>query len=219
MIIYLSASTQEWNPTKNGSTDEALMYDLRNRVYNLLKANTTGLTIYRNTDKDMSLSEIVAHSNSKKPTYHFSFHSNAGGGTGAEVLYVSTKGKAVATIWEKWLKKLDLGSRGIIKRTDLGELNQTTAVTALAEHFFHDRLSDITYYLANIDKYAEYDARAIAEVCGVTYKENTAGYLAALKVVSPSYYTVWDKHFKANSNLNWNGLFENWTKAAKEGKI
>lgn len=224
MKIYLSASTQENNATANNTTEEALMHQLRNKVYKLLKANTTGLTIYRNTDKSMTLAEIVAHSNSKSPKYHFSFHSNAGGGSGCECWYwhTSTKGKAAAKIWNNWLKKLDLGSRGIFATSGLYELRKTTAYTALMEHFFHDKLSDVEYYLDNINKYALYDAKAICEICGVDYNESDDdeySYLSDLKIVSPSYYEVWDKHFKANTNLNWDGLLYNWKVASKEGKI
>lgn len=218
--IYLSASTQEWNRTINGTTEEALMFALRDHVEAILK-KTGQFDIYKNSNIDASLSSIIAHSNQSKVESHWSFHSNAGGGTGSEVWHYtgSAKGAKMAKTWATNLATLGLYSRGVKNNTSFYELKKTIAPAALAEHFFHDKLTDIKHYIANSAAYALAGAESICDYHGIKLKSYNGGYLADLKKVSPNYWVTWDRHFQANNHLNWEGLLENWKKAAKKGDI
>ena len=85
--IYLSPSTQE-NNVGAGSygTEEQRM----NQIMDRIEADLQGrFTLYRNRP-GMTLQQVVADSNAKKPDLHFALHSNAGGGSGAEC-WISAK--------------------------------------------------------------------------------------------------------------------------------
>ena len=107
-----------------------------------------------------NLETIVKYHNSKTRKRDFSFHFNAGGGEGAEVLHYGDKTKAEAAALSKVIANaLDIKDRGPKERPNLRFLNGTEKPGLLLEICFVDSKSDVEKYRKNFDKMC----RAIAE--------------------------------------------------------
>lgn len=144
---------------------------VKNAIIKHLKAQ--GHTVYDCTDdsgntQSKNLSNIVNKCNAHSGiTLDISVHLNAGGGTGVEVLYTSSKGKPYAEKVSKAIaNSLGLRNRGAKKRDNLYVLNHTTAPAILVECCFVDSKTDKAKW--NVDKCA----KAIVEA--VTGKKVTA---------------------------------------------
>lgn len=115
-------------------------------------------------NKTAVLQEQVAKANrigGGKKQLNLSYHLNAGGGSGVEVLYYSddTK-KLAATISAAISKALGVKDRGAKQRKDLYFLKQTKAHSVLIEVCFIDNLIDMQRLLKKRSKAME----AVAEV-------------------------------------------------------
>lgn len=144
---------------------------VKDGVIKYLKAQ--GHTAYDCTDdagttQSKNLANIVAKCNAHSGiTLDISIHLNAGGGTGVEVLYTSSKGKPYAEKVSKAIaNSLGLKNRGAKERDNLYVLNHTTAPAILVECCFVDSKTDKSKW--NVDKCA----KAIVEA--VTGKKVTA---------------------------------------------
>lgn len=144
---------------------------VKNAIIKYLKAQ--GHTVYDCTDdrgktQSKNLANIVRKCNAHGGiTLDISVHLNAGGGTGVEVLYTSSKGKPYAEKVSKAIaNSLGLRNRGAKKRDNLYVLNHTTAPAILVECCFVDSKTDKAKW--NVDKCA----KAIVEA--VTGKKVTA---------------------------------------------
>ena len=73
-IIYLSPSTQEWNPTVIGQNEEYYMNLIADAMIPYLTAS--GIAYTRNT-KDMTAASSIAASNRGSYDLHLALHSNA----------------------------------------------------------------------------------------------------------------------------------------------
>ena len=79
-IIYLSPSTQEYNPYVNTGTEESWMNRLADAMEPILDAS--GIRYDRNTP-DMTAASSIAASNAGRYDLHLALHSNAAGDSGA----------------------------------------------------------------------------------------------------------------------------------------
>lgn len=202
--IYLSASTQENNKgVDNYGTEEDNMFKLRDLTIKYIKSgnHADDFTIYKNSNKNMSLSDIVADSNNRKPKIHMAFHSNAGNSKarGCEVYYsmynTNGKGKKLANIWYIAISAVtptvDRGvhSDSILYNNGLYELRETGAVSSLSEFIFHTNKDDVKFFKENIDKFAIATAQTIYKYFGYDYvsKENESKSQYYHQVVAGSF--------------------------------
>ena len=136
---------------------------VKNKVISLLKA--AGHTVYDCTDdsgqtQSKNLANIVSKCNKHSVDLDISIHLNAGGGTGAEVLYTSSSGKAWAEKVSKAVASaLGIRNRGAKKRDNLYVLNHTKATAILVECCFVDSQTDKSKW--NVDKCAKAIVEAV----------------------------------------------------------
>lgn len=136
---------------------------VKNKVISLLKA--AGHTVYDCTDdsgktQGKNLANIVSKCNKHSVNLDISIHLNAGGGTGTEVLYTSSSGKAWAEKVSKAVASaLGLKNRGARKRDNLYVLNHTKSTAILVECCFVDSQTDKNVWDA--DKCAEAIVEAV----------------------------------------------------------
>lgn len=133
---------------------------------------------------------------------------------GIETYYYrdSSKSKQLATkIHNRLIKGTDLKNRGV-KGSGFYVLKYTKMIASLLECGFMSNHTEANLML-NIAYQQECARECTQGICDyIGYKwtpQSTDKTLEELtKIVSPSYHTIWVKHFKANSNLNWLGFIE-----------
>ena len=136
---------------------------VKNKVINYLKAQ--GHTVYDCTDdagttQSKNLANIVAKCNVHTVTLDISIHLNAGGGTGCEVYYTSSKGKTYAEkVSEAVAKNLGIRDRGAKKSDSLYVLNHTKSPAILVECCFVDSTADKKKW--NVDQCAKAIVEAV----------------------------------------------------------
>jgi len=224
--IYLSASTQEKNIGVAGyGTEEDNMFKLRDRIeyYIDLADINCDFVIFKNKDKNMTLSEIVQDSNKNKVILHLANHSNAGTQTvrGCESYYShlnkNGNGKKISDIWYDFISAVtpttDRGSRpdSVLYSSGLYELSNTNAVACLMEHFYHTNENDVKFYKANIDLFAIATVKAIFKYFNLKFdlpdNEKMLTWQEIIKKES-DYADIWIKHMKTFPSLNWSGLIQ-----------
>jgi len=149
--LVIAYSQQRNNKCKLGDTEQDHMYTIAKSLHAILSVDKR-LNVYlvpkQNTGTDsgnlkasIALSNKFIKANGGKG-YHIELHSDAGGyAKGCSALYVSDKGKILATYLYNELASLTpTADVGVRKRTDLGALNQTLAVSAILEVSFHDEM-------------------------------------------------------------------------------
>ncbi len=160
--VYLSPSTQEHNiGYGNYGTEEERMNQVADVTEKILKAH--GITVYRNKP-EMTLAQVVADSNAKKPNIHFAIHSNASGNRksrGAEVFCHRFGGegeKLARSIYSELTPLTPTGDRGVMEGYNfygpgkpIYELAKTKAPAALVEVAFHDNKEDATWITQSIE--------------------------------------------------------------------
>ncbi len=176
--IFLSPSTQEWNPYIGGGNEELYMNLVADEMEPYLRS--TGIKFDRN-DRDKNVRGAIDDSNKKNYDVHFSLHSNAGGGefsgklTGVDVYYspYSEASERLATIVANNMKNVypDPTDVIILPTTSLGEVTQTRAVAILAELGYHDNVSDEAWIKANIKPIAISLVQALADYFGIPFVE------------------------------------------------
>ena len=173
--IYLSPSTQEFNPYSGGGNEEQYMNLIADAMEPYLAAS--GIKFTRNTP-DMTAASSIAASNRGNYDLHFALHSNASGSgsgnvRGAEVFYypTSTKGKRFAEIVARNLQliyPLPNGTK-IVPTTTLGEVRRTKAPGVLVEIAYHDNPSDAEWIRNNVNEIAENLVLSLTEYFGIPF--------------------------------------------------
>lgn len=161
-IIYLSPSTQEFNPYVNGGNEEFYMNLIADAMIPYLTAS--GIEYVRNTP-DMTAASSIAASNNGNYDLHLALHSNAAGGgnsgnvRGSEVYYYpnSQNSERAAQIIANNLKLIyPLPDRVItVPTTTLGEVVRTRAPAVLIEFAYHDNPQDADWIKNNINAIAQ----------------------------------------------------------------
>ena len=128
-------------------------------------------------DEDDPVGQEVKEANASGSDVAVSFHVNAGGGDGFEAYYytTNTKGKKLAELGEKYVKKLGQNSRGIKSGNHLYFVKNTKMPAVLYESFFIDNATDkkIGDTVAEQKAFGVAYAKAILEYLGITYKEES----------------------------------------------
>ncbi len=173
--IYLSPSTQEFNPYVNGGNEEYYMNLVADAMEPYLASS--GIQFVRNTPQ-MTAATSIAASNSGVFDLHLALHSNAtaaGAGTarGSEVYYFpgSADGKRFAEILAQNLKTIYPLPNLVrtVPTTSLGEVTRTRAPGVLVEYAYHDNPQDADWIRNNINSIAEVTVRALTEYFGIPF--------------------------------------------------
>ncbi len=174
--IYLSPSTQEFNPYNGGGNEEYYMNLIADAMIPYL--NATGIAYTRNSP-DMTAASSIAESNSGNYDFHLALHSNAAAGAssgqvrGSEVYYYpqSTNGRRAAEIFANNLKLIyPLPDRvRAIPTTTLGEVRRTRAPSVLIEFAYHDNAEDAEWIRDNINTIAENVVVSLADYFGIPF--------------------------------------------------
>ena len=173
--IYLSPSTQEFNPYVDGGNEEYYMNLIADAMEPYLYASGIGFT--RNTP-DMTAASSIAASNAGNYDLHLALHSNASGTgsgnvRGTEVYYFpsSTRGKRAAEIIANNLKMIyPLPDRvKTVPTTTLGEVRRTRAPSVLIEFAYHDNRADADWIRNNINAIAENVVLSLADYFAIPF--------------------------------------------------
>ena len=170
--IFLSPSTQEYNPyiTGNGS-EEYFMNQIADAMEPYLLANTIRFT--RNTP-DMTAASSIRLANSGSYDFYLALHSNGstdgtkeGAVRGVIAFYypTSANGRRAADIFVKNLKDIYPLPDKVYARatTTLGEVRQPYMPSVLLELGYHDNTADAVWIQDNVQNIAENLSRSLAE--------------------------------------------------------
>lgn len=168
--LFLSPSTQEYNPYINGGNEEYYTNLIADAMEPYLFEN--GVSVTRN-DPEGTVRDSVRMSNAGDYDLHLAIHSNAapeslaGQIQGPDVYYYqgSAAGRRAAEIYAENLARIypDPSKVNIIPTTSLYELRETRAPAVLIELAYHDNLEDANWIKNNIDAIAENLALATLE--------------------------------------------------------
>lgn len=174
-IIYLSPSTQEFNPYAGGGNEEQYMNLIADAMEPYLVAS--GIQFVRNSP-DMSAASSIAASNRGNYDLHFALHSNASGSRsgnvrGVEAFYApsSVRGKRFAEIVARNLQLIYPlpNSTKIVPTTSLGEVTRTRAPSVLVEIAYHDNPLDAQWIRDNVNAIAENLVLSLTEYFGIPF--------------------------------------------------
>jgi N-acetylmuramoyl-L-alanine amidase len=186
--IYLSPSTQEFNPYSGGGNEEYYMNLIADAMEPYLAAS--GIQFVRNTP-EMTAASSIAASNSGVYDLHLALHSNAtasgnGSTRGSEVYYFpsSIEGKRFADILAENLQMIyPLPDRvRTVPTTSLGEVARVRAPGVLVEIAYHDNPEDAQWIRDNIDEIARIMVLSLTEYFGIPF--NMPGAITVASVAT-----------------------------------
>lgn len=184
--IYLSPSTQEFNPYSGGGNEEYYMNLIADAMEPYLTAS--GIQFVRNTPQ-MTAASSIAASNQGNYDLHFALHSNATGSgdgsvRGSEVYYfpTSAQGKRFAEIVAENLQLIyPLPDKvRIVPTTSLGEVARVKAPGVLVEIAYHDNAQDAQWIRDNIDAIAANLVYSLTEYFGIPFNTPQPIYTATV---------------------------------------
>ena len=154
-----------------GNNEAALMLPITKAAVKYLRAS--GVTVISDADTNNNKNMIadVRWANKEGVSIYVSLHCDwYKAPTGTMPLYVSAKGKALATAINKAVMSgMGMKTRGVTKRTDLYELNYTDAPACIFET--GSIKADIEK-LKESDKYGKCIAQGICNYLGIAFKES-----------------------------------------------
>ena len=172
--LFLSPSTQEFNPYVTNGNEEFWMNQLADELEPYLRAAGVGIT--RN-DPNANAAAAIRVSNAGDYDFHLALHSNAsgvgneGGTRGIDIYYypTSASGLAMAKLLVDELKKVyPLPDRvRALPTITIGEVRRTNAPAVLAELGYHDNPDDAVWIEENLPKIAQAVARAVTQYFGL----------------------------------------------------
>lgn len=175
--IYLSPSTQEFNPYIIGGTEEYYMNLIADAMEPYLYA--TGIEFDRNTP-DMTAASSIAASNAGRYDLHLALHSNAtasgkGDVRGSEVYYYPTSinGRRAADIIANNLQMIYPVPENVktVETKTLGEVRRTRAPSVLIEFAYHDNYDDAVWIRDNIDEIARNVVLSLADYFDLPFRQ------------------------------------------------
>lgn len=232
--IYLSPSTQEYNPYYDGGNEEYYMNLVADAMEPLLLANTIRFT--RNTP-DMTAASSIAQSKREHYDFYLALHSNAspegqeGSRRGVEVYYApnSRCGKRAAELIAANLREIYPNPEQVrtLPTTTLGEVIKTIPPAVLIEYAYHDNPEDAQWIRDNIYPMAEYTTRAMAEYFGLPYAQaipHQIGIVSTSRTSlnmrqKPSTSAAVIEHIPKGSRIVLYGKWQNWYSANAFGTL
>ena len=176
--IYLSPSTQDWNPYITGSgSEEYNMNLLADELEPYLLSN--GIQWVRNRPEMTAASSIRQANDIGGFDFYLALHSNASGAgnegntRGVIVFYypTSARGRAAAEIFAEQLRAV-YPLPALVRTqetTALGEVRQPRAPANLIEIGYHDNYADALWIESNRPQTAEALARGLTEYFGLPF--------------------------------------------------
>lgn len=178
--LFLSPSTQEFNPYVTTGNEEYWMNQLADRMEPYLLAS--GIAYVRN-DPAQNATAAIRQSNAGNFDFHLALHSNAapvgaeGTYRGIDIYYYpgSANSLRMASILVDNLKPIyPLPDRVQARPTlSIGEVRRTIAPAVLAELGYHDNVEDATWLETNLDAIARAISLGVTEYFGVPFTEPT----------------------------------------------
>ena len=177
--VFLSPSTQEFNPYYDGAgSEEYYMNLIADAMVPYLEAS--GITVVRNTTEDTAVTS-AQKSNAANADLHVAIHSNAapenlaGQLRGTDVYYYtgSEQGARAADIFANNFTLISPTPQlvNVIPTTRLAELRRTAAPAILIEVAYHDNPEDANWIRANIRDIAKNLSISTADYFGVPFRQ------------------------------------------------
>lgn len=180
--IYLSPSTQEYNPYYDGTGNEEYYMNLIADAM-IPYLNASGINYVRNTPQ-MTAASSIRQSNERQYDLHLALHSNAspenlsGRLQGIDIYYYPTseRGKRAAEIIANNLRLIYLNPSQVQVRptTAIGEVAHTRAPAVLAELGYHDNAEDAEWIRGNINDIAKNLVLSLADYFGIPFVQPQA---------------------------------------------
>lgn len=175
-FLFLSPSTQNFNPYVTTGNEQYWMNQLADRMEPYLFAS--GLNVTRN-DPNGSAAQSIRASNAGTYDFHLALHSNAspealaGRQRGVDIYYfpASEEGLRMANILVDDLKPIyPLPERVRALPTVLiGEVRRTKAPSVLAELGYHDNVEDADWLTGNLEEIAAALSEGVTEYFGLPF--------------------------------------------------
>ena len=172
--VFLSPSTQEWNPYIDGGNEEQYMNLIADRMEPYLRSS--GITYVRN-NPDRNVAGAIADSNAGDFDVHLAIHSNAAPESMAGMLrgidvYYSPYDKYSETlaviIANNFMSIYPLPDKCSAKpTTTLGEATQTKAPAVLCEIGYHDNREDADWIRNNLTAIAVSLTQSLCDYFGI----------------------------------------------------
>lgn len=173
-FLFLSPSTQEYNPYVTSGNEEYWMNRLADRMVPYLEAS--GINVTRN-DPNGTVGDSIRASNAGNYDFHLALHSNAapasvsGQVRGIDIYYYtpSLNGLRMANIIVDNLKEIyPLPSRvRAIGTVNIAEVRMTKAPAVLAELGYHDNTEDALWVENNLEAIARSLSLSVTEYFGL----------------------------------------------------
>ena len=177
-IVFLSPSTQDWNPYVTGSgSEEYWMNRIVDAMEPYLRSN--GIR-YRRNDPDTSAGAAIREANSGYYDFYLALHSNAIGNGSAQTsargiiaFYYpgSAGGQRGAELIAKNLREIYPLPDKVTTRptTALGEVSRSRFPAVLVEIGYHDNEADARWIESHIDAIGQSLAMSMAEYFGLPF--------------------------------------------------
>lgn len=175
-FLFLSPSTQTYNPYVTTGNEQYWMNRLADRVEPYLHAS--GINVTRN-DPNGSAALSIRASNASYQDFHLALHYNAapqalaGQLRGVDVYYYpgSESGLRMASILVDNFRSVYPDPDRVQARstTRIGELRQTNAPSVLCEIGYHDNREDADWLTGNLEQVAAAAALSVTEYFGVPF--------------------------------------------------
>lgn len=172
--VFLSPSTQEYNPYVDGGNEEYYMNLIADAMVPYLLAS--GIEYGRN-NAGQGVTQSIAESNAGNYDLHLAIHSNAAAGEnagkirGTQVYYYpySNQSQRAANIFANNFKEIypDPSKVQTVATTSLAEVVRTKAPSVLIEVAYHDNPEDAQWIRDNIENIAMNLAVSVADFLGV----------------------------------------------------
>ncbi|MBR3641308.1 MAG: SH3 domain-containing protein [Oscillibacter sp.] len=178
-IVYLSPSTQDWNPYVTGSgSEEYWMNRVADAMEPYLRAN--GIR-YKRNDPETSAAAAIRDANGGYYDFYLALHSNASGGGEAQAVRgilafyypTSAAGKRGAELIAKRLAEIyPLPEKVAIRETTaLGEVSRPRFPSTLVEIGYHDNYSDALWVEGHVEAIARQLTLALTDYFALPFTE------------------------------------------------
>lgn len=177
-LVYLSPSTQEFNPSIIGGNEELYMNQIADGMEPYFRA--CGITFTRN-QRDMTAAQIIQASNQGQYDLHLALHSNAAPETapgslqGSDVYYDprSPRGRRAAQLIAQGLRAIYPRPQLVtaLATTTIGEVYKVRAPSVLIEFAYHDNWEDATWIAQNTQTIARSVSESVARYFQLPFLE------------------------------------------------